>query len=257
MKRNTITFLVLTFFITYLSWGFLILNSNLKYGEPVFMLIYVLGGFGPTISSIVIILLSDKKENRVFFKSIINYKIGYWYIPIALSVIVTPMISYVANYFMHSNGTANMQFMDWYMFFPLFIAMIIGGGLEELGWRGVLLQDIHEKYNKITTTAIVWILWTVWHLPLFFIEGVSQNGLSIIVFSINVLILTIFINWLYNKTKSIFACILFHAGWNAMLAIGFAYGKEFDISNLIELSTRGLVFLAIITISNCIKNRTA
>ena len=57
---------------------------------------------------------------------------------------------------------------------PIMAMTVITGGLnEELGWRGFLLPRIQGRYNALTSGLIVGAFHGFWHIPLFFIAGLS------------------------------------------------------------------------------------
>jgi membrane protease YdiL (CAAX protease family) len=60
------------------------------------------------------------------------------------------------------------------MVVPIMTMTVITGGLnEELGWRGFLLPRIQGRYNALTSGLIVGAVHGLWHIPLFFIAGLS------------------------------------------------------------------------------------
>ena len=60
------------------------------------------------------------------------------------------------------------------MVVPIFIMQLFTAGLgEELGWRGFLLPRMQGRYNALVAGLIVGSLHGLWHIPLFFIEGLS------------------------------------------------------------------------------------
>ncbi len=59
-------------------------------------------------------------------------------------------------------------------FVPFFIMLMITGGLgEELGWRGFLLPRLQAHHNALVASLIVGVVHGLWHVPMFFIEGLS------------------------------------------------------------------------------------
>ena len=92
-----------------------------------------------------------------------------------------------------------------------------GTTFEEVGWRGYGEDSIRSRFNLFTTTVLFGVLWGLWHVPLFFINGYYQHDLwnTSIVYVINffaqILVATILMNWLYYRNnRSITAAILFH-----------------------------------------------
>ncbi len=60
-------------------------------------------------------------------------------------------------------------------FLPYLLLMIfLGGGQEELGWRGYILDPLEERLGPWLGNLVLAMVWAVWHVPLFFIPGTSQ-----------------------------------------------------------------------------------
>ncbi len=104
--------------------------------------------------------------------------------------------------------------------------MIPFGGLEELGWRGFLLPELSKKINFQISSLIVGLIWALWHIPLFFIQGLHHYQSNFLSFLIQVVGLGLALAWLFGRTKSIFICVLFHAFYNASSSIGLNYSDE-------------------------------
>lgn len=60
------------------------------------------------------------------------------------------------------------------MVVPIMTMTVITGGLnEELGWRGFLLPRMQGRYNALVAGLIVGVFHGFWHIPLFFVDGLS------------------------------------------------------------------------------------
>lgn len=92
--------------------------------------------------------------------------------------------------------------------FPI---MIIGGGLEEIGWRGYLQPTLQKRWSPFTSTLIVGGIWAIWHLPLWFVVGSNQTSMNFLWFTLIALALSFLMTVIYLYTKSIFLCIIFHS----------------------------------------------
>jgi len=102
---------------------------------------------------------------------------------------------------------------------PLILFNIVLGGLEEVGWRGILLPGLLKKYNKLSATIITSLIWSLWHLPLWYIQGSPQKGMNFLVFIILGLTFSWQLTIFYLKTKSLLFCILMHSIFNSYPAI--------------------------------------
>jgi membrane protease YdiL (CAAX protease family) len=97
--------------------------------------------------------------------------------------------------------------------------MLLGGGLEEAGWRYILQPMFEKKFNFIVSTLLVSAIWWMWHLPLFFIQGVSQYGQNFFAFGINVLGLSFALASIRKASGSVWLCVLFHCIVNALSGV--------------------------------------
>ena len=98
----------------------------------------------------------------------------------------------------------------------MIIAMVFAGGLEEAGWRYITFSELNKKFNFAISTLITAIIWWLWHLPLFFIPGVSQFQKNFFVFGIVVLGLSFMLSTIRKLTNSIWLCVLCHAIVNSL-----------------------------------------
>ena len=55
-----------------------------------------------------------------------------------------------------------------YMQILAFLIMLIGGGMEEAGWRYITFPELDKKFGFAVSAAITGVIWAIWHLPLFF-----------------------------------------------------------------------------------------
>lgn len=94
--------------------------------------------------------------------------------------------------------------------------MIIGGGFEEIGWRGYLQPTLQKRWSPFTSTLIVGGIWSIWHLPLWFVVGSNQVSMNFLWFTLIALALSFLMTIIYLYTRSIFLCIIFHALINSL-----------------------------------------
>jgi membrane protease YdiL (CAAX protease family) len=106
--------------------------------------------------------------------------------------------------------------LDWpllAMIFPWILFEIFTNG-EEMGWRGYVLPRLQAKYNALTSSLILGVIWSMWHLPKFFGTG-SSEGRSFFWFTVFTVSVAILYTWLYNNTRgSLLLVTLFHASGN-------------------------------------------
>lgn len=132
-----------------------------------------------------------------------------------------------------------------YYFILMLPLMIFGGGLEEIGWRGFLQPALEERTNYILATLLQGVLWSIWHIPLWFVANANQSKFSFLSFLFYCVSFSFSLALLYKITQCVFAVIVLHAWGNVVLGGMFTFGA------LTEFPSAGtLIFYGIeITIS--------
>jgi membrane protease YdiL (CAAX protease family) len=174
--------------------------------------LFLVGGFVP---SLLAIFLTWKKEGvsglRLLGRCILQFKLGWrWYVFTFLIVITGTAGQLTINKLIGNTFDGTLLFKQLGSFLPL---LILGPLSEEIGWRGYALERLQTRWNALTSSLIVGLVWALWHLPLFMMVGTSQHelGLPFIGFLIKFMASSILYTWLYNNTKqSLWSAILLH-----------------------------------------------
>lgn len=231
MSRRIKIFLAATFFVTWTCWWILVplaRAGRTVYGHWPFMLLYMLGGLGPTIAAYAAVLATRAQSPlREFHARLLRWRVsGWWYVIAVALPAVLALASVGFAIFADPVFRGELSLRPWYMLFPLFLVMIAGGGLEELGWRGVAQPEMERGLGRPAAAVLIGLFWSLWHLPLFFLPGVGQYGTSFPMFAIGIVGGAMILAWLYGRTESILLCIFFHAGSNAVAAFGLAVPSD-------------------------------
>jgi membrane protease YdiL (CAAX protease family) len=92
-----------------------------------------------------------------------------------------------------------------------------GGMSEEFGWRGYALPRLQARWNALVSSIVLGVIWTAWHLPLWFLAGSSQQGSSFWLFLASLVLTSVLYTWLSNNAKgSILVAVVFHAVGNTV-----------------------------------------
>lgn len=89
---------------------------------------------------------------------------------------------------------------------------LMGGGMEEGGWRGYLQPYFEQKFHITVSVLIVGVIWALWHLPYFFLPGNMHTGASFLMYMVTTTATAFTLTAIYKLTGSVLLCILFH-GW--------------------------------------------
>ncbi|MDD8025037.1 MAG: type II CAAX endopeptidase family protein [Acidobacteriota bacterium] len=259
MKRLVI-FLAVSFLITWICWGILVPPARARtiaYGSLPFMLLYMFGGLGPTIAAYVAVLATRAQSPlKEFHSRLFRWRVAGWWYLIALALPVALALASVGiAVFVDPDFPKGLSVRPWYMFAPLFLVMVAGGGLEELGWRGVAQPEMERRAGRPAAAVLVGLIWSLWHLPLFILPGVGQYGDNFPVFAIGIVGGALILAWLYGRTESILLCVLFHAGWNAVAALGLAVPPARRLPAVLDACLRLIVGALLLAIGSARSNK--
>jgi hypothetical protein len=82
----------------------------------------------------------------------------------------------------------------------------------------VCIDEFRKKFSFPIATLITGCVWMLWHVPLWFVIGASQQNMNFALYAIYGLILSFWLATIHKKTKSIFSCCVFHGFSNLMLS---------------------------------------
>lgn len=228
MTKQLRCFLIILLMFSTIFYGISILITQLHmldFDNPIFISIYAIAGYSPAISAIITIACYyTKKECIEFFIKVINIKINilyYLYVLVCILILwVPPYIISVVN-----GGIEDMLSLPLYYILIFTPMMIFAGGIEEIGWRGFLLPNLLKKLSVTKSSLLIGIIWSVWHIPMWFVIGSPQQKLNFITFFISCIASSLLLSLLYIKTRSVWVCILFHAIDNACFQV-FTYSID-------------------------------
>jgi membrane protease YdiL (CAAX protease family) len=219
LRRIVIPFLAFTFLLSWASWltlAALVRSGVLDASRPLFWIFIVIGGISPGIAAFVIRKARDDAEGfRRFVRQHLKFKVHpAWY----AFLVVVPLVFTATPWLITFASGAEPGPLFGQPLWKLLLlvpVMILGGGLEEPGWRGVLLPELMKRYSLLVATLVVGVIWYVWHLPLWLVEGTGQATLNVWGFLPTIITLSFLFSILWWQTTSIGLCILFHAFFNA------------------------------------------
>lgn len=92
-------------------------------------------------------------------------------------------------------------------------ATLIGGGQEEIEWRGIAQPLVEGRYGVFIGGAVVGLFWVLWHLPLFLSSTLPFESINPIVFGFQTVGISVLLAWLYQRSgQSVLLTMMVH-GW--------------------------------------------
>jgi len=199
-------------------------------------LLFIIGGFVPSILGIILTSKFEGKEGIIkLFLSAINIKIGFSSFMIIIAYVIILSLLQLILYTTLGNRFDYSQFIKQ---LPTTLPLIIAGPLsEEFGWRGFLQKRVNKEFSPISGSIIIGIVWSLWHLPLFYIIGTSQHEFNVPFFPFMILIISsaFVYTYIYIKSNgSLFTAILLHWLFTYIFQVIASQISRTTIYNLLE-----------------------
>lgn len=194
-ERLPLRFFVVTFLWSWLIWSPLVLVGLgvLQVDEGLWSIIATptayLGAFGPAVGACYSVWTLKGREALIdFLKSFLSSRFGWkvWVAIFAVLAAVNIVAWYVPELLGHDRLSmllpSALVFPAWWL-----VMVLVGGGQEEIGWRGYILEPIEAKFGIWVGNVVLGLVWTAWHLPLFFVPGTSQTYMPLAAFAIGLI----------------------------------------------------------------------
>ena len=221
---NPWRFFLLALGISWFFWAWIILLNGYVWDFPA-VLLGALGLFGPAFAEIVLIARAhDTAQWRDYWQRVFDFRrIGKrWHLVIwllfpavnGLAILLNTLLGAPVPIFATIRGLLSQP----WRILPFAAFILIFGPLpEELGWRGYALDGLQVRFNALVSSLVLGTVWSLWHLPLFFMPGTFQHdvltfgSLDFWSFLAGPVITSILFTWIYNNThRSTLSAILFH-----------------------------------------------
>jgi uncharacterized protein len=226
-----IQFFCITFLISSVMFfvaAYISLQDSMQY----LLFPLIIGGMSGPFIATFIMFFQDKNINvwQDFYQRLCFDSMKPLYIPLVIAcmpILIVCAIG-ISLFFGQSfnqlsfSQQAPDQVLNGFNFLGMLILFFLSSSLEEIGWRGYGIDSLRAQFNLWQTSLIFATLWSVWHVPAFFIkDGYFQQELwnvgflYVIVYFASIYPLTVLMNWAYVKNnRSIFIVILFHMAVN-------------------------------------------
>lgn len=236
MSKTFKDHLIITFPIMFVCWGLCIilgLNGITKSDHIWINIPYALGAFSTTIASYIALKKNGEiKGFKEWLKNVFDFKQSAWsYIAVIILVALNTLVLCLAG------GCENKAPL--YMIILMLPIMLVGGGLEEAGWRYITFPELDKKFGFVPAAVIMGLIWAFWHLPLFFIPDVNQYGQNFLAFIFGCISLSFILGAIRKVTGSVWLCVMTHMLTNAVPeSIGYDfYGVKAQLITMIIMAT--------------------
>jgi membrane protease YdiL (CAAX protease family) len=191
--------------------------------EPSWMWWFIGGFLGPLAPAVAagVVLYSSGESVREWLKNVLSWRVHpKWYV---LAIAVPFGIAYASGIVGWLAGDP----IDWssFTFDPFSIALgivlgtLIGGGQEELGWRGFAQPELQARYGALRAAIIIGVFWGLWHLPQFVLPGGMRADWPVVLvvsYFTGIVAFSILLAWVFNGSGgSAFLAMVMHGADNS------------------------------------------
>lgn len=224
-------YIVLAYALAWLFWIPVALTMQDYQSSPLLLIIVLVGVFGPGLAGIFMTYREgDRDFRRDFWRRMLDARRirPLWLLVILFLWPGIQLLALALNKILGGITPAS-EFVQEVITQPLSIPVVIilyfiQAGLEELGWRGYMLERMLPSWGALRSSLLVGIFHALWHLPMFFMVGTNQIkmglDLDFLIFVVQVLAYSILTTWVYTGNgHSTLAATLFHCMGNLCLDI--------------------------------------
>jgi membrane protease YdiL (CAAX protease family) len=182
----------LTFALAWAAWvpAAVLFRDEHRPGLPAFtgglVVLQTLGAAAPTVAAYLVLQVSGRRDLLGWITG--RYKIWHihpgWYLTAGLLAPAITLVSLWVRalgdpHFQIAPGSplgemlADLGVSGVALVFPLLILGWLPSSalLEEFGWRGLALPLLQRRWNALTASVVLGLVWGVWHLPLMVANG--------------------------------------------------------------------------------------
>jgi membrane protease YdiL (CAAX protease family) len=229
-NRSPLRFFLLVFVLSIPFWLVGAVAERFLAGELQMNLpISSLSACCPIIAAVILV---RREEGSHAVKTLLKRAFDYqrikgkiWYVPI---LFLMPALMVLEYGFMRLTGVPvpDPQIPVSMVLIVIVVAFVEALG-EEVGWQGYATEPLQARWNALTASLVMGIVWATWHIVLLAQMGRTPTWIAWqCMFTVVSRILYV---WLYNGTgKSVFAVVLFHAMSNVSTFLFPDYGSHYD-----------------------------
>jgi CAAX protease family protein len=178
---------------------------------------------GPLLAAVLCSALTGRRPLRELGARLVTWRIGWrWWLaaasPLLALLAVLGVLGATGAGVPPWSGFAGFSGLParWGVLGIAAALVLIGGLGEETGWRGYLQPTLQRRLPPVAATGVVAAVWAGWHIPQFFLIRTYQDFpiAMLPVFVLGMAGGAVVLAWLYNHTRSVLACAVWHGLYN-------------------------------------------
>ena len=198
--------------------------------------------FGPLVAA-VLVLAGAPADRRRWFASLRQWRIPPAAAAIAVLLAPATFVCCLVAANVITPNAPRVQAPPVATIVVIFVGMFVTAGVgEESGWRGFLLPELRRSVGPVLASSIVAVVWFVWHLPLFWVAGATQQQIPASSFALGIVSYSLILTWLVEvSNNSTLVAMLFHSTANVTFWLAEVYAKKLPQYHLLSRGYLGTI----------------
>lgn len=212
--KALVMYIFITYLITWASYGVMIVaieNGLFTFDSVISSILFGMGALGPAIAVWFLFRMGSFRHDAYLAFVLKVNKMKVTIILIIVFFIWRFIISNLFGVKIVGGSIMNVIY--------LIPRMLLYGGLEEIGWRGFLQPCFEKKLPFILATIATALIWSCWHIPLWFAKGSPQYGTSFLSFILSTTVISFTLAVIHQLTDAVLPCIICHTLHNALFTV--------------------------------------
>jgi len=216
------TYFVLTFAISWAGAFAVVLPHLIRHEslpKMVGILMFPVMLLGPSFTGLFLTRKVDGKRGvQDLFRRLRRWRIyPCWYAALLIAPILVLTVLFFLKTFVSPSFAPN-RFLAGILF------GVPAGFLEEIGWMGFAFPKLCLQRNALSSSVILGVLWSIWHLPVMDYLGTATPHDAylpsfFVVFGVAMTAIRVLIAWAYTNTRSVLIAQLMHVSSTGSLVI--------------------------------------
>jgi uncharacterized protein len=218
------------FFLTYvLTWVCFISVVKLSHAPPpnapasaiLRASLLIVGTFAPSLVALGVTARDEGSRGmRALLHGVLQWQVSWrWYL-FAVVYMLIVKLSVALVYRLAIGVWPHFGTDPWYLIVLAILISTPAQAGEEIGWRGYALPRLAGRFGFARASLVLGLIWSGWHLPVFFLPGADKYGQSFPVWTLQVAALSVAITWLYARTNgSLLLTMLMHSAVNQTVGL--------------------------------------
>jgi len=222
-RYKPVRFYLIVLVFTWMFWFAAAVIARNPNSADITLVLMLLGLLVPSVTAICFVAFSKspalKRDTKN--KLVAAFRIKPFNLVLATLVFFGVIVASIGVSTLFGQSIDQFSFVAGFSFsiggVPTLLTLVLTALLEELGWRSYAGDSIAAYCSWFKESVIFGLLWSFWHVPLFFIPDTYQYNILqespwyMANFLLSALPMVFVITWVYVKNnRSILACVIFH-----------------------------------------------